>query len=46
MLALFKGVFNEATQFDEEQLLRWLGRSPWAFGLAILLTQLLSAGVA
>lgn len=46
MLALLKGLFNEATQFDEEKLLRWLGRSPWAFGLAILLAQLLSPGVA
>lgn len=46
MLALIKGVLNEATQFDEEQLLRRLGCGPRAFGLAILLTQLLGAGVA
>lgn len=37
-LALLQSVFNDATQFEEEQLLRRFGRGAWAFGLTILFT--------
>lgn len=38
-LALLQCVFNEAAQFEEEQLLRWFGRGARAFCLTILFTQ-------
>lgn len=45
-LALLQRVFNDAAQFEEEQLLRRLGCGAWAFGLTILFTQRLGTGVA
>lgn len=44
-LALLQRVFNDAAQFEEEQLLRRLGCGARAFGLTILFTQRLSTGV-
>lgn len=44
-LALLQSVFNEAAQFQEEQLLRRFGCCARSFGLTILFTQHLSAGV-
>ena len=44
-LALLQRVFNEAAQFEEEQLLRRLGCGARAFGLTVLFTQRLGAGV-
>lgn len=44
-LALVQCVFNQAAQFEEEQLLRWFGCGARAFGLTILFTQRLSTGV-
>lgn len=45
-LALLQRVFNEAAQFEEEQLFRRLGRAAGPFGLTILFTQRLGPGVA
>lgn len=44
-LALLQCVLYEATQFEEEQLLRRFGRGSWAFGLTVLFTESLGAGV-
>lgn len=44
-LALLQCVFNEAAQFEEEQLLWWFGCGARAFGLTILFTQRLGTGV-
>lgn len=45
-LALLQGDFNETTQFEEEQLLRWFGGGARAFGLTVLFAQQLGTGVA
>lgn len=44
-LALLQRHFDEATQLEEEQLLRRFGRRTRAFGLTVLFTQRLSTGV-
>lgn len=44
-LALLQRVFNDAAQFEEEQLLRRFGGGAGAFGLTILFTQRLGTGV-
>ncbi len=44
-LALLQCVFNDAAQFEEEQLLRRFGGGARAFGLTILFTQRLGTGV-
>lgn len=45
-LALLQGIFDQATQLGEEELLRGLGRATRPFGLTVLFAQSLGSGVA
>lgn len=44
-LTLLQGVFYQASQLEEEQLLRGLGRAARPFGLTVLFTQDLGAEI-